>query len=169
MKYSSQSLLSFNLIILFSLLLSSCDQKQAVQVQKEKPDQELLEKSFEEAMQRHLDAVTNKDLATLKSTMAPHGKLHFMLVQRETSHTADEFMKFHEGWFEDTNWTFETKITKTEVGPKYGLAITEITYREPERNGKPYFNRMAVSYVQEYIDGKWYVIKDHATSTEKGS
>ena len=130
-------------------------------------DQLAHEKSFVEVMQTHLNAVSNKDLAKLKTTMAPNGKLYFMLDERETTYTSDEFIKFHESWFEDENWTFETKITHTEVGPEFGVAITEIIYREPERNGKPYFNRMAVSYVLRFIDGKWYVIKDHATSIER--
>ncbi len=49
------------------------------------------------------------------------------------------------------------------------MAVTEIVYREPEREGKPYFNRMIVSYDLEKIDGKWYIIKDHASSIESGS
>ena len=36
------------------------------------------------------------------------------------------------------------------------------------RNGKPYFKRMIISYLLEKIDKKWYIIKDHASSTEKG-
>jgi len=49
------------------------------------------------------------------------------------------------------------------------MAITEIVYREPERNGEPYFNRMIVSYVLEKIDGHWCIIKDHASSVEKST
>ena len=55
------------------------------------------------------------------------------------------------------------------MGDKMGMAVTEIVYRETEREGKPYFNRMIVSYDLEKIDGKWYIIKDHASSIESGS
>ena len=50
-----------------------------------------------------------------------------------------------------------------------GIAHTEIMYREPERDGKPYFNRMAVGYALEKIDGRWYVVKDQMCSLEKST
>ena len=40
---------------------------------------------------------------------------------------------------------------------------------EPERDGKPYFNRMHISYTLEKQNGQWYVIKDHASSVEKST
>lgn len=61
----------------------------------------------------------------------------------------------------------ETKIVNVKVGDKIGMAVTEAMYREPNRNGSPYFNHMMVSYDLEKIDDKWYVIKDHASSIEK--
>ena len=164
MKYSIH-FLQVLLSIAFIFSITACH----VSVEDKTPafNQAAHEKSFKETLQKHLDAVSNKDLATLESTLSPEGTLHFMLDQRETSHQTKDFISFHEEWFKNKNWTFETNITNTEVGPKYGLAITEIIYREPERNGKPYFNRMAVSYVLKFIDETWYVIKDHATSIEK--
>lgn len=131
----------------------------------EAPDKE----GFVETLQKHLDAVSNKDLASLKSTMSPENKMQLILPGAEPLHTADSFLQFHADWFQDTSWTFETKILSTEVGPKYGIAITEIVYREPERDGQPYFNRMIVSYGLEKIDAQWYIIKDHASSIEKST
>jgi len=81
----------------------------------------------------------------------------------------DSFLAFHEAWFQDTSWTFTTEILNVEVGPEVGMAVTEVVYREPERDGVPYFNRMIVSYTLRKTDGKWYVIKDHATSAEKST
>ena len=148
------------------IILSSCQTEQ-VTPPSEMKDNKAHKEAFTSTLQRHLDAVTSKDLEALKNTLSPEGKLHFMLIKRETTHTVSSFVKFHEEWFKDPNWSFETKILTTDVGPEYGIAITEIVYREPERDGKPYFNRMAVSYGLQFIDGKWYVIKDHATSIEK--
>ena len=50
-----------------------------------------------------------------------------------------------------------------------GMAVVEVIYREPNRNGKPYFNRMIVSYDLQKVAGQWYVIKDHASSVEKST
>ena len=93
--------------------------------------------------------------------------MQLILPGMEMMNSAEEFMAYHREWFQDTTWTFDTNILNTEIGDRLGMAITEIVYREPDRNGKPYFNRMIVSYVLEKNNGQWYVIKDHASSVEK--
>jgi len=124
---------------------------------------------FEAVLQKHLNAVSYKDLNTLKSTMSPEGKMQLILPGSEIISTVDSFINYHKEWFQDTTWTFETKILNTEIGDKIGIAITEIIYREPDRNGLPYFNRMIVSYGLEKYNDKWYIIKDHASSIEKST
>ncbi|MBK8968470.1 MAG: nuclear transport factor 2 family protein [Saprospiraceae bacterium] len=123
--------------------------------------------AFTACLQKHLDAVSNKDLPGLESTLSPDGNMQLILPNREITNTVAEFVDMHRDWFQDTSWTFETKILNAEVGPEIGAATTEIMYREPNRNGKPFFNRMAVSYTLKKINGRWYVIKDHACSLEK--
>ena len=151
-----------------TLIFSACRDKETVTTPEEvKIDPAQNKVQFIETMQKHLDAVSNKDLEVLKSTMSPDGKMQLILPNSEIIHSADSFMDFHKEWFQDTTWTFETEILNTEIGEKYGMAITEIVYHEPERNGKPYFNRMTVSYVLEKINGQWYIIKDHASTIEK--
>lgn len=125
--------------------------------------------TFIATLEKHLGAVSNKDLATLKSTLSPENKMHLILPGAEIIHSADSFLVFHETWFQDTTWTFETKVLSTEVGRDYGLAVTEIMYREPERNGEPYFNRMIVTYGLEKLVDQWYIIMDHASSIEKST
>jgi len=125
------------------------------------------DKSFVETMQKHLDAVSNKDTSALKSTMDPGGNMTLILPSSELKIGVDAFMDYHIEWFQDTSWTFETKIVDTMIGEEYGVAITKIIYREPERNGKPYFHRMTVSYALQYIQDAWYIVKDHASSIEK--
>lgn len=120
-------------------------------------------------MKTHLDAVSQRDYQTLRSTLSPKGDMQLILPQSEIIQGVDGFLNYHAEWFEATNWTFETDILSTKVGDRLGMAIVEVRYDEPERDGVPYFNRMAVSYVLEYIDGEWYVIKDHASSIEKST
>lgn len=132
--------------------------------------QEQNEQIFVQVMQKHLNAVSNRDLETLESTMSPTGEMQLILPQTEIITTVDGFMDYHRQWFQDTTaWTFETRILNTKIGDKVGMAVAEVIYREPERNGRPYFNRMIVSYVLEKIGGEWYVIKDHASTVEKST
>lgn len=127
------------------------------------------ERMLRTAMQKHLDAVSGKDLTTLASTMSPEGNMQLILPGDEIVASVDSFLAFHEAWFQDTSWTFTTEILNVEVGQEVGMAVTEVIYREPLRDGVPYFNRMIVSYTLRKMDGKWYVIKDHATSAEKST
>ncbi|MAT90586.1 MAG: hypothetical protein CMC35_07825 [Flavobacteriaceae bacterium] len=120
-------------------------------------------------MQAHLDAVAQRDLTTLKNTLAPDGTMQLILPQTEIIYGVDGFMDYHREWFKDSTWTFETKILNSEVSDNLGMAITEIIYREPERDGVPYFNRMIVSYDLRKMKDNWYVIKDHASSVEKST
>lgn len=161
----------FFLIGTFIILNSSCtdttpkEEKSKI----EEPSNIQSEKRFISTLEKHLNAVSNKNLNSLKSTMSPEGKMQLILPSSEILNSVDSFMKYHENWFRDTTWTFETKILNTEIGSKIGIGITEIVYREPERNGEPYFNRMIVSYGLENINNNWYIIKDHASSIEKST
>ena len=125
--------------------------------------------AFTATMEKHLAAISTKNLDSLASTMSPEGDMQLMLGGMETIVSVDSFMSFHETWFREPNWTFDTEILNIEVGERVGMAIVESMYREPERDGKPYFNRMTISYVLRKINNKWYVIKDHATSVEKST
>jgi len=151
-------------LFLFSILLISCAETEQTEVASAEKIN-----AFTELMQKHLDAVSNKDIETLESTLSPDGNMQLILPSTEVMHGTDAFIDWHREWFKDDNWTFETKILDAQVGKDLGLAVTEIIYREPERDGKPYFNRMTVSYVLSYQDGNWYVIKDHASSIEKST
>lgn len=124
---------------------------------------------FYSVLQKHLDAVSNKNLDSLASTLSPEGKMQLILEGSEVLHTVDSFLLNQKAFFEYGDWTFETRIVNTDIGQRLGLATVEIIYREAERNGEPYFNRMTISYALEKVDGSWYVIKDHASSVEKST
>ncbi|MGJ8738957.1 nuclear transport factor 2 family protein [Zobellia laminariae] len=122
---------------------------------------------FTAVLTKHLNAVTTKNLEALKATLSPNGAMELIQPSSEIVYSVDGFIKFHEDWFKMPNWTVSTKILSTDVGDTIGVATTEFMYKEPERNGKPYFNRLIVSYTLEKTNGNWYVIKDHASSIEK--
>lgn len=157
-------------LLVLVLIVVSCNQKDRVVTQ---PCNEVNNEANKEAMlsvmKTHLDAVTNRDLKTLKSTLAPNGEMQLILPGQDIIFSTEKFMDFHREWFKDTGWSFQTKILNTDLGKTFGMAVTELTYREPERNGKPYFNRQIVSYDLKKIDGQWYVVKDHCTSAEKST
>ena len=160
-------------ILLLIALTISCTPKKEAEPSKdmaaEMKASALNKASMESLMQKHLDAVSNRDLQSLESTLTPEGNMQLILPGSEIIKSNEAFMQYHKEWFEDTTWTFDTKILNSKAGNILGMAVTEIIYREPERDGLPYFNRMIVSYDLEKREGKWYVIKDHASSVEKST
>lgn len=156
-------------VICVGVLLSSCKEHKP-HTHEEKAiviDNVANERAVVAVMEKHLNAVTHRDAKTLASTLSPNGEMQLILPSQDIIYTTEKFMDFHHEWFKDSVWTFETKILNSDVGERFGMVVTELTYREPDRNGKPYFNRQIVSYDLKKIDGNWYVIKDHCTSVEK--
>ncbi|MHA7055709.1 YybH family protein [Aquimarina sp. M1] len=163
MKY----FLRYLIVLYFICSLNSCKDRNILNDDENKIEQD--EKMFIATMQKHLNSVSNRDLSSLESTMNPNGKMQLILPGSEIINGVDGFIEYHKAWFNDSTWTFETNILNTNIGNKFGMAITEIVYREPLRDGKPYYNRMIVSYDLEKVNGNWYIIKDHASSVEKST
>lgn len=157
-----------NLIIIASILLSllfSCNSNPENQFDSKKNEMQI-----KNTLETLLMSIENKNIDSLKSTMSPTGKMELIVPNAEITYSVDEFVNFHTEWFKDSTWTMETKILNIESGKHIGTATTEAIYREPNRNGKPYFNHMIVSYVLEKSsDNIWYVIKDHASTLKKST
>lgn len=154
----------FLLILASSLFffLTSCDEHSPVAPVDEGP-------AARTVMEAHLAAIAAKDLPSLRTTLSPRGDMKLILPAEEIEEGTKAFIDFHEAWFSDTTWSFETKILDLQAGESLANAVTELVYREPERDGKPYFNRMIVTYLLRKIDGQWFVVQDHASSAEKST
>jgi ketosteroid isomerase-like protein len=122
-----------------------------------------------QVMEQHLQAVSQKNLQSLADTLDPDGRMQLILPQSEIREGTEAFLAFHRDWFANGDWTFETRILNHELGRDLAMVVVEIIYREPERDGKPYVNRMIVSYDLIRKNGRWYVIKDHASSVRKST
>lgn len=167
MKSNRILLPGISILICLALVMGCTQPAAKTETEEPKISQEALDASFTQTLQQHLNAVSNKDLEILKATLSPKGDMQLILPASEITNTTEAFLDMHEAWFQDSSWTFETKILHTDIGQEMGIAIVEVMYREPDRNGKPYFNKMAVSYALRNMAGNWYVVKDHACSLEK--
>lgn len=152
------------MLLCWSLVSACAHRSSATTADGESNRQQVLQ-----VMQKHLDAVSHKDLDALAATLSPDGQMQLILPGNEIIDSVAGFLQFHADWFAQPSWTFETNILNAEVGSQLAMVVVEIIYREPARDGKPYFNRMIVSYDLAHIDGHWFVIKDHASSVEKST
>ena len=163
MKKSSL-VLFFVLFTTFSCQEKTADKKESVETS-QISDKEIVLAT----MQKHLDAISERDLQTLQSTLSPEGTMQLILPGTEIIEKTSGFVDYHREWFKTDNWTMDSKILNLESGETLASAVVESIYKEPERDGKPYFNRMHVSYVLKKVGDKWYVIKDHMASVEKST
>ncbi|TMM56849.1 hypothetical protein FEE95_10135 [Maribacter algarum] len=155
-------------LFVFTVLFSSCNsetKKPIALVQNQSLNRELVL----EVMQKHLEAISKRDLETLESTLSPEGNMQLILPGTEIIEKTSGFMDYHREWFKSNNWTLKSEILNSDVGEIMASVVVESIYKEPERDGKPYFNRMHVSYVLKKTTGKWFVIKDHMASVEKST
>ena len=148
---------------------TSCQEKQVAKIEHVVQNQTLNKELTEAAMLKHLDAVSNRDLETLASTLSPDGDMLLILPGTEIIEKASGFLENQGEWFESGPWTFESKILHSEVGETVASVVVEAIYKEAEREGKPYFNKMHISYVLKKVNKKWYVIRDHMVSVEKST
>ncbi|MCB0616701.1 MAG: nuclear transport factor 2 family protein [Phaeodactylibacter sp.] len=122
---------------------------------------------FQAALDAHLNAVRQHDFEALKRTVPASGPMHLVLPNGAHFATAEEFLSLHEEWFQDTTWTMETKVQHIDPSADSGIALVEAINREPERNGKPYFHKMFITYSLKKVNGQWLVVYDHASTIEK--
>lgn len=155
--------------ISLTLALLSCQNQPEKKPEVTNVDSKLNKEKLLTTMNAHMQAISDRDLVALKSTLSPNGTMQLILPGMEIIETVDGFMEYHREWFEAENWTFNYDILNSEVGDTMGMVVMSFTYKETERDGKPYFNRMIISYDLQKIDGTWYVIKDHASSVEKST
>ncbi len=164
---------SFLIVLMFAipLLQQSCAPKEEKETNPSTVTTSEAENkaAFHQVLNTHFEAISDRDLSSLRSTLSPRGDMQLILEGEEIIDKVDGFMEYHAAWFQMSGWTMNNTVLNSRVGETMGMAVVEAMYREPERDGKPYFNRLNVSYDLEKIEGQWYVVKDHATSAEKST
>lgn len=115
-----------------------------------------------------LESIEKKDANALADIMSASDKMDLIFTNGIILPSVDSFVEFHRGWFQDTTWTIRHELVDFEFYGNFATATVKAYYNEPDRNGKPYFHNMVVSYVlQKSAVGNWMIIKDQATSFDK--
>lgn len=155
--------------ICLSLVFLSCKGEPEEKPVAVTPDSAMNKELLLTAMNTHMKAIADRDLKVLQSALSPQGNMQLILPGMEIIEKVTGFMEYHREWFAAKDWSFDYSILNSKMCETMGMVIVSLLYKEPERDKKPYFNRMVVSNDLQKIDGKWYVIKDHASSIEKST
>lgn len=120
-------------------------------------------------LRAHLEALSSHDYPALAATIPDSGAFHLILPSGARLNTVAQFREMHEPWLAEDDWMMESNILTVIPGKDMGTAIVESILREPERDGKPYFHKMHVTYTLRLMEGNWKVVVDHASTIDKSS
>jgi len=126
-------------------------------------------KAFHATLRQHLGAIAARDLATLRKSLAPDGTMHLLRPATKPVFGVDKYLSYHEAWFKEPSWSIKSTITDSDVGTDMGYALVDLMYNVPNRNGKPYWNKMLLTFNLKKYDGSWYVVTDHSSSVRKST
>ena len=90
-------------------------------MQNKKPD-------FEEAVQRHFDAISNRDIKVFASHMTTDKALYTIVQNGHAFTTPAEIIAVHDELFTDPNWIWEGRLVHKVVGP-----VQEHRHKPPQQ------------------------------------
>lgn len=114
--------------------------------------------SFRETLQRHLDAIQNRDLDALADTVAEEALMLIMADGRLT-HSTQEFLEAHRAWFGMDNWTLQADLVEVFESADLGVAVLALDYREPPSVR----SESHLTLVFERFDDQWRMVLDQNT------
>ena len=113
--------------------------------------------SFRETLQRHLEAIQNRDLPALADTVA-ESVLVLITAEGKLLRSSSEFLDAHRAWFEMQHWKlFVTPVEITE-GADMGYAVLHLLYCENEVRQQSH-----LTLVFARRGGKWVMVLDQNT------
>lgn len=122
-----------------------------------------LKPNFDEALQRHLDAISNRDIEAFKAVM-PKGDTLYTIVQNgHAFKTPAEIVAIHEDWFKDPNWIWEGSVVHKVVGEDMAMALIQYNYRA-KATDQPVATWLI--YVFQIQDGAWRIVHDQNTALD---
>jgi hypothetical protein len=118
---------------------------------------------FDNALQGHLDAISNRDIAAFKSNLTRGEKLYTIVQNGHAFTTPSELAEIHEQWFKDPDWIWEGSVVHKLVGEDMAMALVKYQYRA--KAGDEPFDTWLL-YVFTLEDGKWRIVHDQNTALD---
>ena len=121
---------------------------------------------FDRALQGHLDAIANRDLAAFRANLTRGETLYTIVQNGHAFTTPRELADVHEQWFRDLRWTWEGSVVHKVVGEDMAMAL--IRYRYCAAPDAEPFETWLV-YVFRLEDGAWRLVHDQNTARDYGA
>lgn len=116
--------------------------------------------NFEETLELHLAAITDRNLAGLESTLTETDDLMVIFPGGTTLDTTAAVVEFHRQWFADSAWVMEPEVIKIIEGSDQSTALIRYQYRD-DPEGDPRSAWLVLVFQIE--NGQWRLIHDQNT------
>ncbi len=118
---------------------------------------------FDVALQKHFDAISNRDIEAFKSHLTKGDTLYTIVQNGYAFTTPAETIAIHEQWFKDLNWRWEGSVVYKVVGEDMAMALVKYEYRaKPEDTPVVTW----LTYVFQLQDGQWRIVHDQNTALD---
>jgi uncharacterized protein (TIGR02246 family) len=117
---------------------------------------------FRAALERHLGAIRNKDLAALADTVAPE-ELVLVMADGKVARRTSDFLEAHRGWFAMEGWRLDVHPIHVHETFDTGIAVLRLDYREATPNQPEVRQESILTLVFQLKDGKWRMVLDQNT------
>jgi uncharacterized protein (TIGR02246 family) len=114
--------------------------------------------TFRDTLERHLQAIRERDLAGLAETVSPDA-LVLITAEGKLARSAAEFLELHRGWFAGGKWSLDAKPVEIFESEDLGVAVLELDYREEPSTRSHSF----LTLVFQHRDGRWLMVQDQNT------
>lgn len=118
---------------------------------------------FVQTLQKHLDAVANRDLDALLATVSQKPGLTLVMPNGKIIAGFVAYRDFHQTWFADPDWTFSPKVESTLLTPELCHAAIAVEYKDLDREGNPYEQKLYLSLLFRLEQGHWLLVHDQNT------
>lgn len=118
---------------------------------------------FDVALQKHFDAISNRDIEAFKASLTRGRSLYTIVQNGHAFTTPEEIAAIHEEWFKDPKWIWEPTVIHKVVGADMAMAVIKYDYR-PKVEDKPLTSWL--TYVFELQDGAWRIVHDQNTALD---
>ena len=119
--------------------------------------------SFQQALERHLQAVQDHDVDTFLKTVAQDGSLTMVLPNGSLLDSYEEIVELHQEWFADPDWQLTTELVTQHESNEMSSALLLVNYEDVDETGESVQFQYFLNLLFANHDGEWLLIHDQNT------
>lgn len=121
---------------------------------------------FKRTAENFLKSINDKDFKSLREFLPKSGPIVGIMCDGSILDTVEEYIEFHEEWFEDTQWSISHDIVFLEESSEMAYAVAESDYFDKDEDGEPYSMSLITTCIMRLVEGQWVVTLFQQTESQ---